>query len=77
MHILPTIHPKNLLLIKFCAQFPEFIRQYAPLKAHTIVTDLCDFEDLCEILLEWWPEERVPERAFHLLQHWLQLGLLS
>jgi len=35
------------------------------------------FESLCELLLEWWPEERVPERAFHLLQHWLQLGLLS
>jgi len=168
-------------LNSFCAQLPAFIRRYAPLKGHTIVTELCDFEwqlrtsfdakdseclasdylqsipsdqwpslsfkfthgfalkyysmntvevwkalskdkqpeitkmevpqawviwrqglitqyisvsvdeaclleaaqegknfeNLCEILLEWWPEERVPERAFHLLQHWLQLGLLS
>jgi len=170
----------NPSLNNFCAQLPTFIRQYTPLKEHTIVTELCDFEwqlrtsfdakdskalsvdylqtipndqwpsltfkfthgfalkyysmntvevwkalskdeqpeittlevpqawviwrqglitqyisvsvdeaylleaaqegqsfeDLCEILLEWWPEERVPERAFHLLQHWLQLGLL-
>jgi len=174
----PSEHPS---LNNFCAQLPKFIRQYAPLKKHTIVTELCDFEwqlrtsfdakncealtaeylqtipsdqwpkltfkfihgfalkhysmntvevwkalnndeqpeikkldipqawviwrqglitqyisvsvdeaclleaaqeglsfeSLCELLLEWWPEERVPERAFHLLQHWLQLGLLN
>jgi len=35
------------------------------------------FEQLCEALLEWWPEEQVPQRAFQLLQHWLSLGLLT
>lgn len=35
------------------------------------------FESLCEALLEWWPEEKVPERAFQLLHKWLGLGLLS
>jgi len=172
---------KKPSLNNFCAQLPKFIHQYAPLKKHTITTELCDFEwqlrksfdakdsialtieylqtipsdqwpsltfkfthgfalkyfsmntvevwkalnndeqpeikklgvpqawviwrqglvtqyisvpvdeaysleaaqegqnfeSLCELLLEWWPEERVPERAFQLLQHWLQLGLLS
>ena len=35
------------------------------------------FENLCEALLEWWPEEQVPGRAFQLLQKWLSLGLLT
>ncbi len=41
------------------------------------IADGHNFQYLCEALLEWWPEEQVPERAFQLLQHWLNLGFLT
>ena len=41
------------------------------------VQDGQNFESLCELLLEWWPEEHVPERAFQLLQNWIGLGIFT
>lgn len=45
-------------------------------RALQLVRDDATFEDLCEALCEWYPEEEVPAHAAALLQGWVAEGLI-
>jgi hypothetical protein len=53
-------------------------RSAAPSEARALhlVHENATFEDLCEALCEWYPEEEVPARAASLLKGWVAEGLI-